>query len=363
MSCATGMALWLSTVATATAHTSASDSPAVTTFTSWCADVGIGLNHVEWHDEASATALTNRQTVATAPISKGDPVISIPLSAVLNVEHALSDPVVGAIWDTKEGAELSELDILAAFLVYELYKPSDSRWQQYLDFLPRTYPSNPLYYTEEELVQLKGLCVEPFVLRRRHQVNTSFTLVERVVTAGDPNGRHFKPGMLTADRFRCAVYPQAGASSVLCLSYFCSSSTGAPHGMLTHMVVCVHLVHCTCVQVGKRDGEKSLPFDITQGWRRQVAKGHVSRSSCRHAQHGRRHCRCQPRMQDGHCGGAVPLTATVSVHRHSGYPGRNRADDRLRWQFHAPRRRSSSPRVCFLVLLFAPAHSMRTLLV
>lgn len=73
------------------------EAPGSADFVRWCSSVGIGLNSVGWMVDGTAhtsgQGQVDRLTVATAPISKGDPVISVPLDTVLNVEHALADPI------------------------------------------------------------------------------------------------------------------------------------------------------------------------------------------------------------------------------------------------------------------------------
>jgi hypothetical protein len=73
---------------------------------------------------------------------------------------------------------------------------------RYLDFLPSSYPSHPLYYGDAELAELSGLLIEPFVRDRIDQVNASFAAVDAVVRA---NENHYRPGILTEERFKWAV--------------------------------------------------------------------------------------------------------------------------------------------------------------
>lgn len=72
------------------------EAPGSADFVQWCSSVGIGLNSVGWimvEGPTDGQRHVDRLTVATAPISKGDPVLSVPLDTVLNVEHALADPI------------------------------------------------------------------------------------------------------------------------------------------------------------------------------------------------------------------------------------------------------------------------------
>eukprot|EP00035_Acanthoeca_spectabilis_P020463 m.433055 g.433055 ORF g.433055 m.433055 type:complete len:486 (+) comp17521_c0_seq1:1888-3345(+) len=183
-------------------------------FKAWCAEVGIGLNNVDWKQGATDS---ERLTVTSASLTKGEPVLSVPLSTVLNIEHALGDPVLGPVWDSEGGAKLSDLDVVAAYIVYERHKASDSRWQQYLDFLPTAYPTNPLYFDDEVLSQLRGLSVKPFVQRRREQVDASFAAVQAVVAAQDPEQNLFKAGLLTVERFRWATATVRSRSHLISL--------------------------------------------------------------------------------------------------------------------------------------------------
>jgi hypothetical protein len=123
---------WASVFAFADSSSSAGVAPEAAAagsaeFARWCTSVGIGLNSVGWVEGPGGPE--DRVTVATAQITQGDPVLSVPLDTVLNVEHAVTDPVTMDAWDSDAGAALSEIDIMAGFIVHEKFKPSDSRWQ------------------------------------------------------------------------------------------------------------------------------------------------------------------------------------------------------------------------------------------
>ncbi len=76
----------------------------------------------------------------------------MPLSAMLNVEHALTDPVVGDVFQLLDS--FSELDVMAAYLVYLRSLP-ESKWRGYLHSLPGESP-NPLHYDSQRLSELQA---------------------------------------------------------------------------------------------------------------------------------------------------------------------------------------------------------------
>jgi len=85
-------------------------------------------------------------------------VIRTPLSAVINIEHALVSEQFGPLADELE--HLSSTNLKALFVAYERYR-GDSYWQPYLNALP-AQTHTTLYFSEEELSQFQASLVRVF---------------------------------------------------------------------------------------------------------------------------------------------------------------------------------------------------------
>jgi histone-lysine N-methyltransferase SETD3 len=81
----------------------------------------------------------------------------------------------------RSGVELrSEQSYLAAFLLQEKLA-AESFFRPYLDTLPNAFPQIPLYYTDDELAQLKGSFTRFLIQHRRASIGQEYqNLCERV---------------------------------------------------------------------------------------------------------------------------------------------------------------------------------------
>ena len=78
------------------------------------------------------------------------------MSAMISLEHAFIDREYGHLWD--ELPDLSDLEIMSAFLALERLKGPDSEWGPFLAVLPETFDT-PLYFSPAELDALEGSSV------------------------------------------------------------------------------------------------------------------------------------------------------------------------------------------------------------
>lgn len=129
-------------------------------FKVWCASRNIILGEgVELFclDDDNCGVRVWRDLAANTVVAR------IPLVAMLNVEHALTEPKSQHVWDSDFFNEESELDLMAAFLVYEKSKPTPSAWQAFLDFLPSEFP-------DFDLAMLQGSPVQSKFLHRKNHI-------------------------------------------------------------------------------------------------------------------------------------------------------------------------------------------------
>eukprot|EP00041_Stephanoeca_diplocostata_P014680 m.274379 g.274379 ORF g.274379 m.274379 type:complete len:519 (-) comp19761_c0_seq2:296-1852(-) len=168
-------------------------------FREWCELTGIHLGPVSFVSTAGDD--NDRLTTATQDLKEGDVVFSIPVNAVINVEHALSDPVLGDLFSSPSADELTELEIMGGYLVHEKFKRADSRWQQYLDFLPESFPTTPAFFDDEAEKHFNGLLIGPLVSNRRADTAHSYKRVKKLVQ----KSRYYAKRRLTETSFAWGV--------------------------------------------------------------------------------------------------------------------------------------------------------------
>lgn len=180
-------------------------------------------------------------------MEEGDIVFSIPVNAVINVEHAFSDPILGEahtslhvendvmshlnlIWNdplhlmlcgihivcgdlnawtyalgdlfsSPSADELTELEIMGGYLVHEKFKRADSRWQQYLDFIPISFPTNPVFFDDITTEDFADLLVGQLIVQKRSEVARSYKRVKKLVQRSP----YFAKKRLTETNFAWAV--------------------------------------------------------------------------------------------------------------------------------------------------------------
>ena len=128
-------------------------------FLNWLSDGGATVGAVTLSQRGSVSRLG---VLATAAHQPGDFVARIPLSLLINIEHVLTDDVLGPKLDEEGGragivhAWLGDVDALAVFLVRERNKGLvDSRFGPWLKLLPEAV-SNPLTYSDGFAAELQA---------------------------------------------------------------------------------------------------------------------------------------------------------------------------------------------------------------
>jgi hypothetical protein len=87
---------------------------------------------------------------ADATLASGTVVATIPLSAVVNVEHAMVDDTTGPLWQALD--DLSDLDIFTGWMAYQMaHLDNDSPWLPYFNTLPHASLTSPLLLTKQQL--------------------------------------------------------------------------------------------------------------------------------------------------------------------------------------------------------------------
>lgn len=177
-------------------------SAAMVRFLAWCAASGVDIVGAEFVSVGTGQRDSDRGTIATRDLAKGAMVLATPLSAVLNIEHALNSERFQALWD-EVADDLSDIDLTAAFLCSERDTETPSSAESsaaFLGSMPTSLPTNPLYFTELELASLDGLLAEPQIRDRIKQTREG----HRKVTAAAAKVAPELLPVLSWDNFRWA---------------------------------------------------------------------------------------------------------------------------------------------------------------
>ena len=122
-----------------------------------------------------------RGIVAGAPIEKGERVLSVPRPLVLTLGVASASGVGQAIAASLAAADGTD-GILAAFLLHERADPR-SFWKPYLDMLPASLPTFPLFFEARELDLLRGSSALDTIAERRARLREEHSLLRELVPA------------------------------------------------------------------------------------------------------------------------------------------------------------------------------------
>ncbi len=101
-------------------------------------------------------APVNSSLLWPAAMQTNTVVTSTPLSALLNIEHALVSKEFAPLADALQ--DISNTDFKALFLGFERERGNESFWAPYLQALPSDVPST-LFFSEDELEELQASLV------------------------------------------------------------------------------------------------------------------------------------------------------------------------------------------------------------
>ena len=91
-----------------------------------------------------------------AEIAKGKTLLRIPHALLITVELAKASPIGGLVATLPN---IGSQAILAVYLIQERGKGSASFWKHWLDVLPQSFSSLPMFFSPSELNELQG-CVD-----------------------------------------------------------------------------------------------------------------------------------------------------------------------------------------------------------
>ena len=133
------------------------------------------LSHAEIDVDTSKGGLGLK---ATSALPAGFRIVSIPFTLLLSIEHVFSDD-----WAQQHLDPLSDTDAMAIYLAH-IRKTGTSKWDPYIQLLPSSFPSFPIFWSESQLNELTGSSVKSFVERRLRRAKETYdTLLDEDVKA------------------------------------------------------------------------------------------------------------------------------------------------------------------------------------
>ena len=135
---------------------------------------GLFLNKME----ISFVSESYRLCHATENIYKKDLLLRVPLESLITMDEARNSEIGHYITKELENKLYSpRFSLLTVFLMGEIDKGNQSKWKFYIDFLPSSYDSFPLFYKEKELEYLKGTQFLKSIEREKKLINSDYNLL------------------------------------------------------------------------------------------------------------------------------------------------------------------------------------------
>jgi protein-histidine N-methyltransferase len=142
----------------------------------WLAQNGARLGRLDLANEGD----TGRGVRARTDIEAGERVLEVPRACLITTETARASAVGRALAAGAAGTEPpSAHTVLAACLLHERDDPR-SFWRPYLDALPSSFPSVPLFYGDGELALLRGSYLPDKIASRKASLRRDHEALRRV---------------------------------------------------------------------------------------------------------------------------------------------------------------------------------------
>ncbi len=150
-------------------------------FASWLMVHGGETKSIEWRECEYGLG-----GFATSPLPAGTVYSSLPVSAVLRESYIMSLPEMQSIsYEFSQSVSSPPLTpeeisafVFSAFVMMELRNKSETSWGPYIRSLPTTY-NDPLWWSESDLLLLRGTNLGNAIEGERSKVQNAFNLVRR----------------------------------------------------------------------------------------------------------------------------------------------------------------------------------------
>ncbi|CAI2347438.1 unnamed protein product [Caenorhabditis sp. 36 PRJEB53466] len=126
------------------------DAETIKAFLTWSDSIGIARNNVT----IGETEFAGLSLQATGPIPNGHVVARVPRHAMITLDMARKSPMLRKVFEWDPLVSGMDNVGLALFVAGQWLNKPNTKWNSYLSILPNSFPT-PLFYTEEQLLQLK----------------------------------------------------------------------------------------------------------------------------------------------------------------------------------------------------------------
>ena len=134
---------------------------------------GLFLNKVE----ISFISESNRLCLSTENIYKKDLLLRVPLNSLITIAEAKKSEIGHYVTkELEKKLHTPRHSLLTAFLLSELDKGNQSKWNFYFDFLPSNYEYFPIFYKEKELEYLKGTQILESIEKEKEFIKADYNL-------------------------------------------------------------------------------------------------------------------------------------------------------------------------------------------
>lgn len=129
-----------------------------------------------------------RGVIATKPVAKGRPIISVPLAATLSLLDLPASPVNALIDELgRRGIPIGEDNALALMLLHEKKLGAASKYRKHVEVLPSIADiRSPFSYTDDELAAYEGTNLGPYAKAMRAQLRADHAAISAALGAIDP---------------------------------------------------------------------------------------------------------------------------------------------------------------------------------
>lgn len=139
--------------------------------------------------------------IASKNITKGDPILSIPVELVISVHSSKSGRT--SIM-SEVNPDLPESVILALHLMEESTLGTESKWFPFLRHLPKTL-NTTIFFSEEEYSHLRGSQIYRITESRRKAVENMFNALVGPLTSDAVEPPLFTKQQFTQENFKLAI--------------------------------------------------------------------------------------------------------------------------------------------------------------
>lgn len=112
-------------------------------------------------------------------IDRGELICYIPVKCIITKEYSKNCEWVKML-ESKGYYFHNEHDLLALSLLYEKKLGKSSFWSHYISSLPKEFPTNPVFFSTEDLEKMKGSGAYDKVIEKLNELNLSYEILNKL---------------------------------------------------------------------------------------------------------------------------------------------------------------------------------------